>query len=87
MPLGVTFREDGDTHREAWMRIIRRDPCSFCGGTGGTVDHVEPQSRTARGIGGAHSWANYVGCCVRCNGRKRDQKLLLFLLVPDNRVT
>jgi hypothetical protein len=85
VPLGGTLRVDGDTHREAWMRVIRRDPCSFCSGPGGTVDHIEPRAHVARGIGGVHSHLNFAGACLRCNGRKGSKDLLAFLLVPDNR--
>lgn len=79
MPLGATMREDGDSHREGWMRVIRRDPCSFCAGAGGTVDHIEPQARRARGIGGVHSWVNYAGACESCNSKKGSMPLLEFL--------
>jgi 5-methylcytosine-specific restriction endonuclease McrA len=79
MPSGRSLRQDGDTHREAWMRFIRADPCSYCGGPGGTVDHIEPRSRRVRGIGGAHSWLNYAGACESCNGHKAAIPLLLFL--------
>lgn len=67
---GSSLREDGESHREAWARIIRADPCAYCGGSGGTVDHIEPKSRSVIGLGGAHCWANFIGSCSRCNGRK-----------------
>ncbi len=35
----------GDRHYDAWLRLLRADPCAYCGGPGGTVDHVEPRSR------------------------------------------
>lgn len=59
MPTGSTLREDGESHREAWMRILRADPCVYCGEMvhynqqteqwglgGGTVDHVVPRDPT-----------------------------------------
>ena len=60
---------------------MRLDPCAYCGtlGPSGTVDHVEPRSRSTRGLGSAHAWLNTVGACVRCNGAKRDSVLLAFL--------
>lgn len=81
MPSGPTLRADGQSHYEAWQALVRRDPCSYCGATGpaGTVDHVDPRSRVARGIGTAHGWINTVGACARCNGAKRDTLLLAFL--------
>lgn len=81
MPSGGPLRTDGQSHYEAWQTLLRRDACSYCGehGPGGTVDHVEPRSRSARGIGTVHGWINTVGACARCNGSKRDLELLVFL--------
>lgn len=76
---GRTMREDGDTHREAWARVIRRDPCSYCGGPGGTLDHIEPRARRARGIGGVHSWTNFTGACGACNSSKSARGMLGYL--------
>jgi HNH endonuclease len=87
MPSGCTLREDGQSHRAAWMMVLRRDPCSYCDNAGGTIDHVEPRSRPTRlGTrgGGAHTWANYVGACTNCNGRKGAASLLLFLAACRN---
>lgn len=30
-----------------WAPVLRRDPCSYCGGPGGTVDHIVPQAAGA----------------------------------------
>jgi hypothetical protein len=81
MPSGAPLRADGQSHYEAWQALLRRDPCSYCGMTGsaGTVDHVDPRSRPARGVGTVHGWINTVGACTRCNGAKRDLGLLTFL--------
>ena len=79
MPSGRPLRVDGQSHYEAWLSLMRRDPCSYCGGPGGTVDHVDPRSRAPRGLGSAHGWINTVGACARCNGYKRDLRLLVFL--------
>jgi hypothetical protein len=88
-PSGLTFREDGESHRAAWKRICQRDPCAYCGGPGGTLDHIEPKSRLARtgeaahsclpdplDHGGLHVWLNYSGACERCNSGKSDLDLL-----------
>lgn len=77
MPSGTTLREDGETHLEAWQRILRADPCAVCERpVSGTVDHVEPKSR-----GGRYRmrWTNLVGMCETCNGSKSDRPLLLWL--------
>ena len=79
MPSGSPLRLDGQSHYEAWLALVRRDPCAYCPGRGGTVDHVEPRSRSARGLGTPHGWLNTVGACSGCNGAKRDSDLLAFL--------
>ena len=79
MPSGSPLRADGESHYEAWLALMRRDPCAYCCAGGGTVDHVEPRSRVARGLGTPHGWINTVGACARCNGAKRDLGLLVFL--------
>lgn len=91
MPLGAPFRID-ESHREGWMRVLRHDPCAFCGGPGGTLDHIEPQNgrgpMDGLGInpdlpwdwsGGRHCWTNYSGACDACNASKADVGLLEFL--------
>ncbi|MTD46998.1 HNH endonuclease [Conexibacter sp. W3-3-2] len=80
MPGGRPLRRDGERHYDAWLALVRLDPCAYCGVVpAGTVDHVEPRSRSTRGLGGAHGWTNVVGACERCNGRKADRPLLAFL--------
>ena len=80
MPSGGPLRADGQSHYEAWQSLLRRDPCAYCGtAASGTVDHVDPRARAARGIGTVHGWVNTIGACTRCNGAKRDLGLLVFL--------
>jgi 5-methylcytosine-specific restriction endonuclease McrA len=55
--------------------IARRDPCAFCGGPGGTIDHVVPRSS-----GGRNVWSNVAGACWQCNHDKAAVSLLEFLL-------
>lgn len=76
---GRTLRQDGESHREAWMRTIRADPCSYCGAPGGTVDHVDHR-RGRRVLHGLHGWPNYTAACERCNEAKSEEKLLLWLV-------
>jgi 5-methylcytosine-specific restriction endonuclease McrA len=38
------------------------DPCSYCGGPAGAVDHI-----TALSAGGASHWSNITGACLVCN--------------------
>jgi 5-methylcytosine-specific restriction endonuclease McrA len=87
-PTGASMREDGETHREAWKRIVRGDACAYCGrlpfpcrfhgNEAGTVDHVDPQSGP-RPVHGLHSWTNYSGACGRCNSAKKSEPLLVWL--------
>lgn len=80
MPSGRTLRADGQSHYAAWQALLRLDPCVFCAGPGGTVDHLEPRSRPVRGVGGSpHGWQNLAGACGGCNGAKRDSSLLAYL--------
>ena len=80
-PGGSPLREDGETHRTAWMRLLRADPCAYCDSPGPaeTVDHIEPRSRPARAPDGAHCWTNYTGACARCNAGKAAKPLLAYL--------
>lgn len=57
-----------------FIAIILRDPCAYCGGTGGTVDHITPVS-----LGGTNAWENLTGACLSCNSSKNAQPLLHFL--------
>jgi len=109
MPMGRSMRIEvfheptqmwrGESHSMWWQRVLRADPCSFCGEVihysfradewrhgAGTVDHVEPKSQPIRGIGGAHAWTNLAGACSDCNGSKSDKPLLMFLHQHRDRV-
>lgn len=59
----------------AWVRVLWRDPCAYCGGPGGTVDHI-----TAVYCGGRAEPSNLTGACPRCNLDKGAMPLLGFLL-------
>ncbi len=62
------------TRRSPYFHLIRNDPCAYCGGEGGTVDHVVPQAQ------GGEDRDNIVGSCQPCNNAKQDKGLLEFLL-------
>jgi len=80
-PTGSPLREDGETHRTAWMRLLRADSCAYCNSPApsGTLDHIEPRARPGRAPGGVHCWTNYTGACERCNAAKAATPLLVFL--------
>ena len=58
--------------------VLRRDPCAYCGGDGGTIDHIEPLA-----AGCDHAVENLAGACRTCNARKRTRPLLAFLLAQS----
>lgn len=63
----------GDT--AAYRNSLRHDPCAYCGGCGGAIDHIDPKS-----MGGARTFDNESGTCSLCNSRKGQLKPLQFLL-------
>lgn len=79
-PSGEPLREDGESHRAAWYRLLRADPCSYCAKDAGTIDHIDPQSGP-RPLYGIHSWLNVTGACSSCNRSKDATKLVLWLAV------
>jgi 5-methylcytosine-specific restriction endonuclease McrA len=58
-----------------YIQTVRKDPCSYCGASAGTWDHIVALSK-----GGASDWTNATGACVRCNSSKQNDGLLSFLL-------
>lgn len=63
--------------REAmeYVRLIRHDPCVYCGGESGSVDHVDPVS-----VSRSSAWDNLAPACRSCNSSKGAKDLLGFLL-------
>ena len=61
--------------RETVARLVVKDPCGFCGGPGGTLEHVRPLSLSLD-----DSADNFAGSCLSCNSSKGTQSLLEFLL-------
>lgn len=49
------------------IAAIRRQRCTYCGGSGGTVDHFIPLSR-----GGTDTLENLRPACITCNVSKND---------------
>lgn len=52
----------------AGIKARDRNTCAYCGGRGGTVDHIIPSSR-----GGDSEWDNLITACASCNSRKADR--------------
>ena len=62
-------------HTKAWKNVLRRDPCAYCGGLGGTIDHITPMA-----LGGAKdSIRNWTGACLECNLKRGPRGLIYFL--------
>ena len=65
-----------------YRKIVQRDPCSYCGGPGGTKDHITPKPLNDAPINLAE---NLTGACADCNGLKANLGLLNFLWVSSLR--
>lgn len=69
-----------DPESVGMVSVLRNDPCAYCGGAGGEIDHIEPAS-----AGGGNEWTNFTSACPTCNRKKNAKPLLTFLL--DNPLT
>src|SRR5262245_42132224 len=69
------IKRSAERERRSWRSILRRDPCSYCGDLGGTVEHIVPRYRN-----GADTIDNLAGACRICNRLRRTRLLLLFLV-------
>lgn len=58
---------------KAYRRVLRGDPCAYCGGTAHLVDHIDPRP------GGSNDWDNLTAACRSCNGRKGAMTMLAAL--------
>lgn len=67
--------EPGDrADMRAYVKVLRADPCSYCGEPGGTVDHITPVAAN-----GDLGWKNLTASCRSCNASKSTTPLLVFL--------
>lgn len=64
----------GDPETIAYVEVLRSDPCVYCGGAAGTLEHIVPVS-----TGGDNHWTNYASACLGCNISKNATPLLIFL--------
>lgn len=58
----------------AYAQILAGDPCSYCGGPAGEIDHIVPVAH-----GGTSAWVNLTAACKSCNSSKSDRKMVEFL--------
>lgn len=67
--LGQNVGHSAD-YMAAVCATLREEPCDYCGGSGGEVDHVVPLTR-----GGLHHPQNLAPCCRACNSSKGNRLL------------
>jgi hypothetical protein len=70
--------DEGIRLRIDYEAIIKNDPCVYCGGPAGEVEHVTPVV-----LGGSPEWDNLAGACRSCNASKHATPLLLYLLARN----
>lgn len=58
-----------------YQRILRADPCVYCGTTSTAIDHIAPVVE-----GGSDRWENLAPVCKSCNSRKRSRSVLTVML-------
>lgn len=68
------LKKGGDADGAAFIDVLLDDPCSYCGQSAESVDHIEPLIR-----GGANDWTNLTAACLSCNASKRERPLLVWL--------
>lgn len=74
-----------DRETVEFTKVLRADPCAYCGGPGGTVDHIQPvrapwPARAHRNLDDLNRWPNLTGACKSCNQSKRTRDLLGYLM-------
>jgi 5-methylcytosine-specific restriction endonuclease McrA len=74
----ATLGDPADT--DEYARILRGDPCVYCGARASDIDHIDAISR-----GGAHAWDNLTAACHGCNVSKYSELLLALLLRTGQR--
>ena len=65
-----------DATTASYVKVLRNDPCSYCGNINAPceIDHIHPRSK-----GGIDHWSNLTAACETCNYEKRAKPLLKFL--------
>lgn len=72
----ATFLTPTETREaEEYQKILRQDPCVYCGQPSSSVDHIRPINKA-----GVELWANFAAACRSCNSQKNDEELLHYLL-------
>lgn len=63
-----------DADAKTYAQLLLTDPCSYCGGPAGEIDHIVPVTRQGTG-----DWDNLTSACRSCNAQKNAKPLLAFL--------
>lgn len=63
-----------DEFTDETIALLLNDPCCYCGGPGGSIDHILPLA-----AGGTSESHNLTASCLSCNASKCDTDLLGFL--------
>ncbi len=69
-----------DKVTKQYASLLVNDPCSYCGGPGGVIEHIQSSAR-----GGGTGWMNLTAACASCNARKRSRTLVEFLRYMQKR--
>lgn len=64
-----------DALAEEYAKVLRGDPCSYCGAPMAHIDHIDAIAR-----GGDGAWDNLTAACGFCNSSKSTRRLLDFML-------
>lgn len=67
-------------NKTIYKKIIRKDPCSYCGAPitkeeANTADHIEPRSILTEEC----SWDNFTSACRLCNNKKGNKPVFIFI--------
>lgn len=71
----VKLRKIAGTAGVEYVKILRGDPCCYCGAPMEHIDHIIPVTKN-----GERHWSNLTAACRLCNQSKGTQDLLSFLL-------
>jgi hypothetical protein len=69
------------TGKTAYKRIIRHDPCTYCGKPVDkeepkhTADHIKPRAALTTEC----DWDNFTSACQPCNNKKGDKPVFVFI--------
>lgn len=64
-----------DDSADAYLSLMRLDPCAYCGQPAQHIDHIIPQRSN-----GDDQWTNMTAACNQCNSTKGGQPLMHFLI-------